>query len=237
MATVASLQSRRKLVRQRHIQPGAQNVKTRLFAMILATLAGCGSKPAATTTTPPATESTVAETSPAPAAPAPAKPKPELGTWGFDESGMDKSVPPGDSFFRYANGQWLKTTKIPEDKSNYGMFTALDDLSKNRMRAIIDEAAKDPNSKIGQTYNAFLDTAAIEAKGLAPFEPWLSDVRGLSSKADYPALVARADRLGIGGPFPAFVNLDDKQNDQYILNITQGGIGMPDRDYYLKTDA
>jgi putative endopeptidase len=194
-------------------------------------LAGCATNQAEVAP-PPAVEAPAA-----PAAEAPAAPKPELGTYGFDKAGMDASVAPGDNFYTYANGTWAKSTPIPADKSNYGMFTMLDDLSKNRTRAIIDEAAKDPKSKIGMAYNGYLDTAAIEAKGLAPFEPWLSDVRGLSSKADYPALVARADRLGIGGPFPAFINLDDKQNDQYILNMTQGGIGMPDRDYYLKTDA
>jgi putative endopeptidase len=194
-------------------------------------LAGCAANQAEVAP-PPAVEAPAA-----PAAEAPAAPKPELGTYGFDKAGMDASVAPGDNFYTYANGTWAKSTPIPADKSNYGMFTMLDDLSKNRTRTIIDEAAKDPKSKIGMAYNGYLDTAAIEAKGLAPFEPWLSDVRGLSSKADYPALVARADRLGIGGPFPAFINLDDKQNDQYILNMTQGGIGMPDRDYYLKTDA
>jgi len=194
-------------------------------------LAGCAANQAEVAP-PPAVEAPAA-----PAAEAPAAPKPELGTYGFDKAGMDASVAPGDNFYTYANGTWAKSTPIPADKSNYGMFTMLDDLSKNRTRTIIDEAAKDPKSKIGMAYNGYLDTAAIEAKGLAPFEPWLSDVRELSSKADYPALVARADRLGIGGPFPAFINLDDKQNDQYILNMTQGGIGMPDRDYYLKTDA
>src|SRR5690606_5990241 len=79
--------------------------------------------------------------------------------------------------------------------------------------------------------------AAIDAKGLSPIDAWLSEVRSLASKADYPALAARGDRMGIGGPFAAFVNLDDKQNDQYILNMLQAGIGMPDRDYYLKDDA
>ena len=204
----------------------------KLIAVLAAgtALAGCATRPADVLPPP-------AEAPAAPVVEAPAAPKPELGTFGFDKSGMDTSVAPGDNFYTYANGTWARTTPIPADKSNYGMFTMLDDLSRQRTRAIIDESARDPNSKVGQAYNAYLDTAAIEAKGLAPFEPWLSDVRGLSSKADYPALVARADRLGIGGPFPAFINLDDKQNDQYILNMTQGGIGMPDRDYYLKTDA
>ena len=135
-----------------------------MIAMLAAStvLAGCATRPADIPSPP------VEEIAP-PAVEAPAAPTPEIGTFGFDKAGMDASVAPGDNFYTYANGTWAKTTPIPADKSNYGMFTALDDLSKNRTRAIIDEAAKDPNSKIGQTYNAFLDTDAIEAKGLAPF--------------------------------------------------------------------
>ena len=176
----------------------------------------------------------VAEAAPPPAAPAP---RPQIGTYGFDESGMDRSVAPGENFYLFANGTWARNTPIPADKSNYGMFTLLDDLSKERTRAIIEEAARDSSNTIGQAYTAYLDTQAIDAKGLTPVQPWFDDIRALKSKTDYPALAARADRMGIGGPFGAFVNLDDKQNDQYILNIFQAGIGMPDRDYYLKNDA
>ena len=179
----------------------------------------------------------VAPVEPVPTLPVAPAPRPEIGTFGFDIAGMDRSVAPGNNFYQFANGTWAKNTPIPADKSNYGMFTMLDDLSKERTRAIIDELAKDPASKIGQAYNAYLDRPGIDAKGLAPIQPWLDEVRGLQGKADYPALAARADRMGIGGPFGAFVNLDDKQNDQYILNMFQGGIGMPDRDYYLKDDA
>ena len=81
-------------------------------------------------------------------APVPA-PKPTYGTFGFDQAGMDRSVQPGDNFFQYANGTWVRTTAIPADKSNYGMFTVLDDLSKQRTRGIIEETAKDPSNKIG----------------------------------------------------------------------------------------
>jgi putative endopeptidase len=192
-------------------------------------LAGCSAAP------PPEVATPVAPPAEAPA-PAPA-PKPELGTFGFDTAGMDRTVLPGDNFYQFANGTWAKNTPIPSDKSNYGMFTRLDDLSKERTRAIIEDSAKDANNKIGIAYNSYLDQAAIDAKGLAPIEPWLGEVRGLARKADYAALAARADRMGIGGPVASFVNLDDKQNDQYILNMVQAGLGMPDRDYYLKTDA
>ena len=164
-------------------------------------------------------------------------PKPEIGTFGFDTAGMDPTVRPGDNFYQYANGTWAKTTPIPPDKSNYGMFTKLDDLSKERTRLIIEEAAKDPNSKIGAAYASFLDEAAVEAKGLSPFQPWLARINGVDSKADLPGLYAAADRMGISHPFPAYVGLDDKVNTQYAYTFVQGGIGMPDRDYYLATDA
>jgi putative endopeptidase len=75
-----------------------------------------------------------------------------------------------------------------------------------------------------------MDEAAIESKGLAPLEPWLSQVRAVKSKAALPKLYADADELGIGGPFRMFVGQDDKAPDQYTLNMIQGGIGMPDRD-------
>ena len=162
--------------------------------------------------------------------------KPELGTFGFDTTGMDTSVAPGDNFYQNANGTWAKNTTIPDDKSNYGMFTKLDDLSKERTRGIIEEAAKNPASKIGNAYNSYLDTAAIEAKGLAPIQPWLIEIKGLNDRAGYAALAAKAGRYGISIPFGLYVGQDDKNPDRYVTAMFQGGIGMPDRDYYLTQD-
>ena len=164
-------------------------------------------------------------------------PKPEYGIFGFDTAGMDPSIRPGDNFYQYANGTWARNTPIPADKSNYGMFTKLDDLSRERTRLIIDESAKDADSKIGAAYASFLDQAAVEAKGLAPFRPWLDQIKAVDAKSDLPALYAAADRMGISQPFPAYVGLDDKLNTQYAYTMVQGGIGMPDRDYYLAKDA
>ena len=191
-------------------------------------LAGCASAP------PP--EVAVAASPAEASAPAPATPKPTYGTFGFDNAGMDSTVVPGNNFYQYANGTWAKNTVIPADKSNYGMFTVLDDLSKERTRTIIDEAAKDPSSKIGTAYTAFLDTNAIDAKGLAPFQPWLNDVKALSKRSGLADLYARADRIGIGTPFAFFVGQDDKNPDRYVTGLAQAGIGMPDRDYYLSAD-
>ena len=205
----------------------------RLFAFLTATtiLAGC----AAHETVPPPTIAPAAEAVPA-VPPAPPAPKPQYGTYGFDATGMDPSVTPGDNFYQFANGTWAKNTPIPADKSNYGSFNILDDLSRERTRDIIQEESKDPNSRIGSAYASFMDQAAIESKGLAPFEPWLNQVRTIKSKKGLPALYGDADGLGINVPFNMFVGQDRKASDQYTLNVLQGGLGMPDRDYYLSAD-
>jgi putative endopeptidase len=177
----------------------------------------------------------VAAAEPAPVAPpAPARPAPQLGSFGFDAAGMDSSVAPGDDFYAFANGTWARTTAIPADKSNYGMFTALGDLSLTRTRAILDEARSDPTSKIGRAYASYLDEAGVDARGLAPIELWLNEVRALSNRAGYAALAAKADRAGIATLFGSYVGQDDRNPDSYILTMVQGGIGMPDRDYYLE---
>jgi putative endopeptidase len=203
----------------------------RLIVVLAAStaLAGCVTRPADVPPPP------VEEPAP-PAAEAPAVPKPEYGSYGFDAAGMNTNVKAGDDFFGYASGTWDQTTQIPSDKARYGMFNVLDDLSKTRTRGIIEEQAKDPNSKIGAAYNSFMNEGAIEAKGLAPLEPWLNEIRAIKSKSSLSGLYAKADQIGISGPFRMFVGQDDKAPENYILNLLQGGLGMPDRDYYLSTD-
>lgn len=176
---------------------------------------------------------------PAPAvAPAPAaEGKPEFGSFGFDTAGMDTSVDPSDDFFGYADGTWVKNTQIPADKASFGAFDVLQDRAQERTRGILEEAGKDPASKIGAAYAAYLDTDAIEAKGLAPIKPWLDHVKALKSRAGYAALVAEADRNGIAVPFGAGVAQDAKDPKAYTVGLRQGGLGLPDRDYYLSTDT
>ncbi|MGN6278418.1 MAG: M13 family metallopeptidase [Sphingomonas sp.] len=161
----------------------------------------------------------------------------QIGTFGFDEKGMDKAVKPGDDFYEFANGTWAKTTAIPADKSNYGAFNVLSDLSQERTRGILDAAKADPNSKIGTAYATYVDTAAIDAKGLAPIKPWLDKIKATKDKAGYIALLGEASRNGVRGPFGAGVGQDDKDPNNYAVSVYQGGLGLPDRDYYLSTDA
>ena len=164
------------------------------------------------------------------AAPAGTTGQPQIGPWGFDLAGMDRSVAPGDDFYAYAGGTWGKATAIPADKSSYGAFDTLADLSRERTRGILEAAKGD---KIGAAYATYLDTAAIEAKGLTPAKPWFGKVKALSSKVGYPALVAEADRNGVGTPFGGGVGQDAKNPETYVVGIRQSGLGLPDRDYYL----
>ncbi len=162
---------------------------------------------------------------------------PSYGRFGFDEAGMDRATKAGDSFYRYANGGWEKATPIPADRSNYGVFTVLDELSFSRTRAILEEAAKTPGAKIGDLYASFLDEAAAERKGLEPVRPRLAALKLLPDSAGFARALGAGTRDGVAGPIGIYVNQDDKAPDRYALIVTQAGLGLPDRDYYLKDDA
>ena len=119
--------------------------------------------------------------------------KPVIGAWGFDTASMDTTVRPGDDFFKYVNGTWIKTNKIPDDKARYGSFDALGDKSEADVRATVEENAKlthEPGStgqKVADFYNSFLDTAAIEAKGPDAARADLDAIAGLKTAADVVA--------------------------------------------------
>jgi putative endopeptidase len=163
--------------------------------------------------------------------------KPQYGTFGFDESGMDRSVAPGDDFYTFANGAWAKNTPVPPDRSNFGMFTVLDELSTARSRAILEEQAKAPGTKTGDFYASFMDEKAVDAAGIAPLTPVLASIKAVVSKAALASKFAELRKQGVNAPFIVYVGQDDKDPEHYIVGAVQGGLGMPDRDYYLKTDA
>ena len=162
-----------------------------------------------------------------------AKEGPQLGTFGFDTSGMDTSVSPADDFYGYANGKWAANTPIPADKSNYGMFTALDDLSKDRVKLVLDAEKDRAGSKAGDVYASYIDQATVEKLGLKPIQPWLKTVRSVKSKAAFEKLLPVAARNGVRALFGGYVGQDDKNPDVYIFQIYQAGTGLPDRDMYL----
>ena len=165
--------------------------------------------------------------------------KPQLGDWGVDLAGMDKSVKPGDSFYGYVNGHWDMSTEIPADKAQWGGFGMLADLSDQRTRAIIEDAAKANGAagsvqrKVGDFYASFMDEAAIEAKGATPLQPFLQGIASIQSTGDLAKAFGKLGQFGIESPIGAGVQQDLKNNTQYAVYLGQGGLGLPDRDYYL----
>lgn len=168
----------------------------------------------------------------------PAAAAPQYGTYGFDTQGMDKTVKPGDDFFAFANGGWDKNTPIPADRSGYGVAYVLDDLSRQRTREIIEAAAantgtSDDARRVGAYYATFMDEAAIEAKGLAPLKPALDRIAAIASRDELAKALGAAQRVRIPGPFGIDIAQDPKNPERYIVGMRQGGLGLPDRDYYL----
>lgn len=175
-------------------------------------------------------------------------PPTETSRKGVDVAAMDRSVAPGDDFYNYCNGAWLKATPIPSDKAAYGAGTILADETRKRTVALIQEAASHANQradaqKIGEFYSSFMDEAAIEAKGIAPLKPQLDAIAAIADRRALAHAIGgtlRADVDPVNNTnfetehlFGVFVaqGLDDPEhNYPYLL---QGGLGMPDRDYYL----
>jgi len=161
----------------------------------------------------------------------------QIGDFGYDMAGRDTAVAPGADFFDYANGGWYKTTAIPADRSSYGMFHVLQDRSLEQTRAILDDAAKRPGDKAGDFYATFMDQAAVDAKGVTPVKPWLQTLKGATTKPQLVTEMAKLQRQGVGGFVSVGVGQDDKAPETYIVGVSQAGLGLPDRDYYLKEDA
>ncbi|KAB8314787.1 M13 family peptidase [Tolypothrix campylonemoides VB511288] len=163
----------------------------------------------------------------------------KMGTWGIDTAGMDPSVKPGADFFGYVNGTWAKTTQIPADRSSYGGFAVLRDLSEARLRKLVesypqgDPATGGDAAKIAALYRGFMDEAAVEALGARPLQPYLAAIRGAKDKAAIATLMGRRNS-GFGGSlFAPGVSDDQKDPDRYTLYLSQAGLGLGDRQLYL----
>ena len=161
----------------------------------------------------------------------------------IDPANMDLSVKPGDNFYQYANGGWLKKNPVPGSKTRWGSFDVLREESSRRLQTLLEEAAKNPGKDrltqmIGDFYRSGMDSAAAEALGYKPIEAELSRLNSLNTKQDVLNEVATLRTKGLGAPlFGMFVTQDRKKVSQYIPSISQGGTTLPDRDYYLKNDA
>ena len=164
-------------------------------------------------------------------------------TSGINKKNMDTLVKPGDNFAMYVNGTWMKTAKIPADKSSYGAFDMLYDQSQKDVKAIIEEAAKGNNAegtdeqKIGDYYASFMDRKSRDAKGIAPIQPELKAIDAIASYDDLAAYFGKANRAGVSIPFSVSVMSDFKDPTKHTLITWQGGLGLPEREYYLATDA
>jgi putative endopeptidase len=162
-----------------------------------------------------------------------------FGTWGFDTSGMDTAAKPGDSFFEYANGKAVAGMTIPSDHTRYGAFNALTDLSEARVRAIVEGygPSRDVTSdrgKIAAIYASFMDEGRIEALDAKPLAADLARVQAIRSRDDAARFMGRAEGGAGSSFFVGFVDLDRKRPDVNVLYVAQAGLGLPDRDYYLK---
>ncbi|WP_110180898.1 M13 family metallopeptidase [Nocardioides solisilvae] len=153
--------------------------------------------------------------------------------------GMDLDTRPQDDLFGHVNGAWLESAEIPADRSSWGPFVMLADAAEAQVRAIIEELAADPDGgaepedarKIGALFTSFMDTGRINALGADPVQPLLDAVDALE-EGQLARFLGEFERLGGGGAFGSYVDTDAKQSDRYLLNLTQGGLGLPDESYY-----
>src|SRR5579872_3800405 len=161
----------------------------------------------------------------------------QIGRYGLDLSSRDATIKPGDDFYRFADGHWLATTPIPADRTTWGSFSELESRAEQGIRAIaegLQPGAPEGSTeqKVGDFYRAYLDTTTIEKTGLEPARAGLAAISGARRHEDIAKLMGRRD-LGFRGPLRLVITTDQKNPDRYIVTVTQSGLSLPDRDYYL----
>ncbi len=169
--------------------------------------------------------------------------KPQYGEWGFDRAGADEATKPGNDFFRYANGTWLDHVKIPADKSAYSLRLAMTDTTNERLHSLIEEAAKKAGhtpttteGKVGTFYNSFMDEAKIEKAGASPIKQTLTEIQTAKTREALAAMMGRQNSDFEGTIYGVYINVDESDPKRYTVHLVQQGLGLPDRDYYLKPD-
>ncbi len=181
---------------------------------------------------------------PAPATETAAPAKAVLGEFGIDFTSADTSIKPGDDFFKYANGTWLSTFKMPDDKPRYGTFDQLGEKSENDVKSIIDGFATTPPAagsnvaKAADFYASWMDEATLETRGTEALTPYLTEINAITDRA---SLLTYLSKPYATAPFGFGIEADTADPKRYAVWVAQGGLGMPDRDYYLakseKNDA
>lgn len=161
----------------------------------------------------------------------------------LDKHGMDTTVSPGENFFEYANGTWYKTTLIPPSETGWGSFYTLNDENQHNMKDILDDVSSKTHDKgsieqkVGDLYASGMDTVGIEKLGYDPIKPLLARIKGVT---DYKSLInvaAGTFKDGDGFLFGFYVSPDDKNSKENVVQLAQTGLGLPNRDYYFKTDS
>lgn len=175
--------------------------------------------------------------------------KPMFGSFGFDTAGMDRSVAPGDDFYLYSNGNWMRTAEIPADRSSFTSFTRIAVQTDAQVREIIEGAAKDPAAsadlrRVGDYYTAFMDETGIEARGLAPIKSELDAIEAIANRGNLARALGSQLRADVDllnnsdyftdRPFGVWVSQDIHQPSRNVPYLVQGGLGMPERSYYLE---
>ncbi|MFT9064697.1 MAG: M13 family metallopeptidase [Acetobacter persici] len=183
-----------------------------------------------------------AETAPQAAAPA-AVPQASFGTWGVDLAGRDTAEKPGNNFFKYANGTYLDHLTIPSDMTSYGPFNALAELSRTRVQTILNDLSAHPvkhpksiEEKLGTFYASFMDEKSIEKQGIKPMKDDLESIQKMQDAKAFATLSGTASANFMTSPFSLGINPDAKDPTHYALGVDQAGLGLPDRDYYLKPE-
>ena len=162
---------------------------------------------------------------------------------GIDVQYIDAAVRPQDDFFQYLNGKWLQATEIPADKSSWGSFAKLRDDTLPQLRSVIEAAQQDKakkqgsdEQKIADLYASFMDEKKLDAMGTRPLAGELNRIRGIKDKKALPMVIAHLEQIGVTTPYGVHVSQDARESTKYAAGISQSGLGLPDRDYYLKKD-
>jgi len=169
--------------------------------------------------------------------------KPKTLSAGIALEYVEPQVRAQDDFFEYLNGKWLKTVEIPADKSSWGAFHKLHDDTQPQLRSIIERSAAAKGARagseeqlIGDFFASYMDEARLEQLGIAPLKGELAKIDAIKDKAELPAVFAHMGKIGVNSPFGFYIHQDAKDSTKYVADLHQSGLGMPDRDYYLKTD-
>ncbi len=205
------------------------------LAFLAAAAAGCASR--TPTPTPSAPAPSLSASRPSPVE------KPTAEIRGIDPADLDPAVSACQDFNLYGNGGWLKRNPIPPDQSYWGSFSVLAERNRDKLRAVLEKAAADSSAapgsderKVGDFWASCMDEAAIEAAGLQPLEPELARIARLATPADLQAEIARLQSHGVNAVFGFTAEQDRRNSTEVIAIASQGGLGLPDRDYYTKTD-